>query len=262
MTLANEKYTGVYLYSTNEEKDREKRRGKPHAIRIENALPVIIDKAQFWEVQEIMGERKQTGNRANYLCSGLVYCECGAKMHAMKSERKGHTYHYFICSKKCGAPAIRMEEVDKAALKYLHDLLSEENQQRITQAIRQYQAGEGSRMEEFKAVLQMRIEEKRRQYDALLANLSTGKLPASVVSDLGEQMAALKEQITNLENTEPPKDFTVEHIRAWLGAIKTAPDEKAVHLLIERIDIKNKTETNIHSTLASVLGETGCGGRI
>lgn len=260
--LRNEKYTGVYLYSANEEKDREKRREKPHAIRIENALPIIIDRAQFLEVQKIMGGRKQTGHKANYLCSGLVFCECGAKMHAMKSERKGHTYYYFVCSKKCGAPAAKMEEVDKAALQYLHDLLTEENQRRITQAIRKYQAGDGARMDEFKAVLQKRIAEKRRQYDALLANLSTDKLPASVVSDIGEEMEAIKSQIAVLENTEPPKDFAVEQIRAWLEAIKAAPDEKAVHLLIERIDIKSKTAFNIQSTLETVLGKSGCGGRI
>lgn len=260
--LRNEKYTGVYLYSADEEKDREKRREKPHAIRIENALPVIIDRAQFLEVQKIMDGRKQTGHKSNYLCSGLVFCECGAKMHAMKSERKGHTYHYFVCSKKCGAPVIKMGEIDKAALQYLRDLLNEENQQRITQAIRKYQAGDSARMDEFKTVLQKRIVEKRRQYDALLSNLSTGKLPASVVTDIGEEMEALKSQIAILENTEPPKDFTVEQIRAWLEAIKAAPDEKAVHLLVERIDIKSKTVFNIQSTLETVLSESGCGGRI
>ena len=155
-----------------------------------------------------------------------------------------------------------MEEVDKAALQYLHDLLNEENQQRITQAIRKYQAGDGARMDEFKAVLHKRIAEKRQQYDALLANLSTGKLPASVVADIGEEMEAIKSQIETLEHTEPPKDFTVEQIRAWLEGFKAAPDEKAVHLLIERIDTKNKTVFNIQNTLETVLGESGCGGRI
>lgn len=53
--LRNEKYTGVYLYSADEEKDREKRREKPHAIRIENALPVIIGRAQFLEVHKDYG---------------------------------------------------------------------------------------------------------------------------------------------------------------------------------------------------------------
>ena len=95
-----------------------------------------------------------------------------------------------------------------------------------------------------------------------MANLSAGKLPASAVADIGEEMEELKSQIATLESTDPPKDFTVEQIRAWLEAIKAAPDEKAVHLLIERIGIKNKTVFNIQSTLETVLSESGCGGRI
>lgn len=44
-------------------------------------------------------------------------------------------------------------------------------------------------------------------------------------------------EITTLEQTEPPKDFTADTIKAWLESIKAAPDEGAIHLLIERIDI-------------------------
>ena len=50
--LRNKKYTGVYVYSLKQEKNRADRRTKPNAIRIENALPIIIDKAQFEEVQK------------------------------------------------------------------------------------------------------------------------------------------------------------------------------------------------------------------
>ena len=81
--LRNEKYTGTYLFCQEEEKDRQKRRTKDSAIRIEDALPKIISKDVFDEVQKIMDSRKQTGKKAGYLCSGLVYCaDCGAKMHA------------------------------------------------------------------------------------------------------------------------------------------------------------------------------------
>ena len=48
--LRNEKYTGTYIYTPQEEERREDRRSKPNAIRIENALPPIISKAQFMEV--------------------------------------------------------------------------------------------------------------------------------------------------------------------------------------------------------------------
>ncbi|MCL2365599.1 MAG: hypothetical protein FWC75_00935 [Oscillospiraceae bacterium] len=54
----------------------------------------------------------------------------------------------------------------------------------------------------------------------------------------------------------------MEQIEAWLNSLKKAPDKKAVHLLIERIDVMTKTDFSIMSTLTSVLGETGCGGRI
>ena len=258
--LRNEKYTGVYIYSPQEEADRGDRRDKPHAIRVENALPIIIDKAQFMEVRRIMEGRKQTGKKAGYLCSGLVYCECGAKMHGRVSRRKGHEYHYFSCSKRCGRPAVRMEEVDRAALNYLHDLLSSRNQDRITLALLRYQAEQPERLADFQKVLNKKIDDKQKQYDTLMKNLSSGVLPEEVVADIGEQMKSLKEQIACLKATKPPKDFTVDQIKAWLAALKANPDDKAVHLLIERINIKNKTEINIQSTLTSVLREIGCGG--
>lgn len=260
--LRNIKYTGTYVYSPQEEKSRANRRSKPHAIRIENALPAIIDKTLFQEVQRIMDERKQTGKKAGYLCSGLVYCECGAKMHGMKSTRKGHEYHYFYCSRKCGAPVIRMEEVDNTAVKYLKDLLSPDNQQTIAAALRKYHAGENDRVEDFNKVVKKKITDKQKEYDALMGNLRTGALPPKVVESIGQQMQELQDEIDALRETPPPHDFTVDQITAWLDALKAASDEKAIHLLIERIDIKNKTEINIISTLNSVLGEIGCGGRI
>ena len=258
--LRNEKYTGAYLYSMEMESSRDDRRNKPNAIKIENALPAIIDKAQFIEVQKIMKERKQTGKKAGYLCSGVVYCHCGAKMHGIRSAKGEHEYYYYYCSGKCGAPRIRMEKVDKAALEYLRDLLSDENQRQIAEVMRQYQAGEGSRMDEFQSALKHRIEEKRGQYDALMKNLSAGALPREVVADIGKQMQEIKEEIAVLETAEPPKDYTVDEIRSWLSAIKAAPDDRAVHLLIERIQINAKKDGfDIQSTLKTVLGETGRG---
>lgn len=261
--LRNEKYTGVYLYSPTEAKNRTDRRQKPDAIRIEDAMPAIISRAQFEEVQKIMNERKQTGKKAHYLCSGLVYCRCGAKMHGMTSKRKGHEYRYFSCSKKCGAPVVHMDDVDDAVKEYLRALLSGENQLRIADAMRSYRAGKSSRMLEFKQAIKKRIDEKQARYDALMQNLASGSLPAEVVADIGTRMQVLKDEIASLEATEPPKDFSPDMIQSWLEHIKAAPDEKAIHLLVDRIDVESneeKTVFNAQSTLKAVLGENGCGG--
>ncbi len=74
-------------------------------------------------------------------------------------------------------------------------LLSGENQLRIADAMRAYQAGKSSRMEEFKQALKKRIDEKQAQYDALMQNLASGSLPAEVVADIGTRMKDLKEEI-------------------------------------------------------------------
>ncbi len=77
-----------------------------------------------------------------------------------------------------------------------------------------------------------------------------------LVADVSEKMTKLKSEITELQQAEPPADYTVDTIQEWLQSIRTAPDEKAVHLLIDRIEAKraeNNTDFNIVSTLKPVL---------
>lgn len=81
-----------------------------------------------------------------------------------------------------------------------------------------------------------------------------------MVEGIGQQLQSLQDDIDALRETPPPHDFTVEQITAWLETLKAAKDENAIHLLIERIDIKNKTDISITSMLTSVLGENGRGG--
>ena len=164
-----------------------------------------------------------------------------------------------------------MEDVDAAATRYLKQLLSEENQLIIAAALRQYQAGAGSRMTEFKQAVKKRIREKQAQYDALMSNMAGGTLPTEVLTDMGRRMQEIKAEIATLEQAQPPKDFTAETVQGWLQSLRNAPDQAAVRLLIERIDVlpaaenaddKEKTVFNIQSTLKTVLRNIGCGSRI
>ena len=80
--LRNEKYTGTYTFTPKEEERREDRRSKPNAIRIENALPQIISRAQFMEVQAIMTTRKQTGGGPGIYVAALYTASAGPKCMA------------------------------------------------------------------------------------------------------------------------------------------------------------------------------------
>ena len=71
--LRNERYTGTYIYLQDKPENREARRTKKGAIRIDNAIPKIIDKQTWLEVQKILSSRKHTGRKREYLCNGLVY---------------------------------------------------------------------------------------------------------------------------------------------------------------------------------------------
>ena len=197
--------------------------------------------------------------KSNYLCSGLVYCSCGAKMHGSSPKRKGHEYTYFSCAKRCGMSLVRMEDVDTAAKEYLNALLSPSNQKIITAKLRTYQSDDTNRTEAFTAALNKNVRDKQKQYDNLMQNLSSGSMPPEIMEDVGNRMKEIKEEIETLKAVAPPEDFTVEYIKSWLESLKSAPDDKAIHLLIEseRIDLKDKTDFNITSTLKSVLGENG-----
>ena len=73
-------------------------------------------------------------------------------------------------------------------------------------------------------------------------------------------MQTIKPEIAQLQQTTPPVDVTVEQIKAWLEVLKASAGKKAVHLLIERINVvqkETKTDFNMQSTLKSVLGEIG-----
>lgn len=261
--LRNEKYTGVYIYSPQEESNRADRRQKPNAIRLENALPVIIDRGLWEEVQTVMNGRKQTGAKGEYLCSGLVYCgNCGAKMHAITTHRKGHEYKKYYCSARCGAKMTNVDYIDAVVTGYLDNLLSESNQHKIVCALHLYAAGEKARTVDFNAGIRSQIAQKERQMTALIGNLSAGVLPPEVVADIGERIKSLKLEIASLQEAKPPKDYTNDEIIRWLNSLREEENrKKAVQLLVDKITIK-KTDANVESTLTSVLSKIGCGGRI
>ncbi len=259
--LRNKKYTGEYAYSLVEEKVRTARREKPNAIKIENALPKIIDKALFNEVQAIMNSRKQTGKKSNYLCSGLVYCgKCGAKMHGTTTRRKGYEYRKYVCSGKCGAGTVDMDKIDNFIKEYVSKLLSDETQSIIANRLREYAKGEKFRISEFNQGIKKQIAEKQEKIDGYMDAIGRKGLPDEFIIDISNKISALKDEIKSLQELPIPKDYTVPQIKNWLDSLKkSSSDRDTVILLVERIEA-TKTAVKAKSTLEAVLSEIGCGG--
>lgn len=269
--LKNEKYTGTYCYSPKEETRRSDRRIKQNAIKIEKALPTIIDRDTYERVQKIMETKKNRSARREYLCSGLVYCgECGAKMHAATSQKKGYVYSRYICSKKCGAPTIREEEVNRVVSQYLKELLSEKTKEQVDAAIRLHLKGEKERTRTHNEWVKAEAAKRQKEIENYVNAIGSSALSVDVLADLNNKIVRLKKEIAELKEEPMPRSFTPQQVHAWLDSLAASTDErKTVLLLVERIDIK-KTAVSVISTLTAVAEcagcaaafYTGCGGRI
>ena len=126
---------------------------------------------------------------------------------------------------------------------------------KIAQFLRSYKDHRRDCRESFDAALQKQIAAKEQEYDTLMKNMSVMVLAPDILSDIHEKMKTIKEEIKVLENTTPPEEYSTDVILDWLKSIRTAPDSRAVHLLVQRIDVvsdNEKTDFNVVSTLESV----------
>lgn len=142
--LSNEKYIGTYTFNKTSRKAGKRNMHAKHVsedvIRIENALPAIITKDDFYRVQE---KKKANRHRAaaytakeEYLLSGKVFCGCcGSSMAGHRYKPREKVYSYYACLKKervagsrCPQKQIRRELLEKWVLDHIaSEILSEKN---------------------------------------------------------------------------------------------------------------------------------------
>lgn len=117
--LKNEKYIGVYTY-----KDE---------VRIEGAIPSIIDPDTFEKVQRMLKYNQKAAAHKNakteYLLTEKLFCgKCGAMMVGVSGTGKsGVRHHYYYCSgqrrKICDKKPVRKEWIEQLVLKRIAELL-------------------------------------------------------------------------------------------------------------------------------------------
>jgi site-specific DNA recombinase len=122
--LKNERYIGVYSWCKVHQKIMGKYAGRipnENAVRIEGAIPPIIDKTTWEKVQARMSNNKRNAaNKAKrtYLLSGLIECtNCGGTYVGHTTHSKGHEYSCYCCGTKyrnhtCDAKNLNAVEVE------------------------------------------------------------------------------------------------------------------------------------------------------
>lgn len=127
--LKSERYIGVYTWCKRHVKIMGKWAGgvpNENAVRIEGAIPRIIDDETWERVQRRMNNRKnRAANKAkrDYLLSGLIECtECGAAYVGHTSTNtKGYSTRCYICGNKyrthtCTAKNINADDIETAVV--------------------------------------------------------------------------------------------------------------------------------------------------
>ena len=117
---------------------------------------------------------------------------------------------------------VHLEDVENVAKAFLGDILSDDTQEKIAAILRTYDGHKRDRIESFNKNIAKKIAEKENAYETLYTNLTAAVLPPDVIQDISLRMQKLKDEIEELKNAEPPADYTVDTIKAWLQSIKEA----------------------------------------
>lgn len=220
--LTNELYTGTLIWGQRSSK------GLP-PVRVENAIPAIVNKDDFQRVQTLLKSRtpKVIHPRrvaSHYLLSGIVKCgHCGRTL--VGQDAKSGKFGYYVCNTlmkrgagTCTSPYLNREKFERVIVGKIKDcILTQDNLVILTRLVNEeiiLQSGELSNQlavitHELSGI-EMRL---NRHYEAL----ETGQLSLGDVSprikDLRAQQDRLKESQVSLIQSLSDKKVDVVNLK-------------------------------------------------
>lgn len=106
----NPRYAGIYVWNEYTYQVMRKyigRKPNPREIRVDGAIPPIVDMEVWLAVQNRLENNKHQNRKISssarrvFLLSGLIECgECGSKYVSYTSKSKGHEYQYYACGRR------------------------------------------------------------------------------------------------------------------------------------------------------------------
>ena len=253
--LHNEKYIGVLTYGAMPYREDGTRnthvKDTTNAIRIEDAIPPIVDKELFERVQQKMSMRKrQQGGRPpvnrEYPLRGKVFCaECKAAMTVSISQQK---YYYYRCTGKkrlhtCNAAPIAVDELERLVVKALRQVFgTPSNIDDLLKILRdQSQHIQSGAVTRLQSLINQEREISAKLDNALDAVLSGLASPAlkDRITDLETQKAAVEREMRILKSNVDASALPEHRLREILDFILHAPDADPSALLsiVYRVEV-------------------------
>lgn len=246
----NERYIGVYQF---------------HDYRAENAIPAIIDKKLFQQVQARMkttskapGQHKA---RRVYLLSGKLYCgHCGSKMNANSNGTGNYTYYECYGKKNlhanCNKRNLRQDFIEDVVIRDALSLLTDENIKQIAEvAVRtNLQDVEGTTNI---PAIKGRLHETKVSLDNIVKAIESGLAPETLV----KRMMELEKDKKTLEAELKKEEKTViyldeEQVIYWLEQFKGGNIEDddfrrlLIDLFINHVTVWDEEDDHFKVTIA------------
>ena len=108
--LKNPRYAGVYIWNEYTYQCMRRyvgRKPNPRAVRVDGAIPAIVDTEVWAAVQNRLEHNKHQNRKISSsarrvaLLAGLIECgSCGTKYVSYTVTSRGHEYHYYACGKR------------------------------------------------------------------------------------------------------------------------------------------------------------------
>ena len=179
--LRNKKYIGIYEYND---------------IVIEDAIPAIIEKELFYEVQDRLDKLKEAPamNKAKveYLLSGKLFCgHCNEKMLGEYGTSKtGQKHYYYTCSTKkksrsCDKKNVRKDWIEETVISEAQKLLTPEVIEKLADMAMNEIDKENAENEELKYA-KKQIAEVEKKISNLLKLVEKGSDSESLFNRLNE----------------------------------------------------------------------------
>ena len=225
--VTNEQYIGTYI-------------SKAHNVRVENAIPAIIDR-ELWDKAQAMVQRNKAGRgvkskAANYMLSGKLYCQmCGGTMKGICGTGKhGEKHYYYACSnhtvRKCDKRNIEKSFLEDLIVSATSEhILAPGKLEHIADHILAMQEAESHIVNPEKDMLEAELQECVKKQDNILRAIEDGTGGARLsarLRELEEQEAALRFRIESIEEPPTAPTYTRDQLLFMLSQFQREADEQ------------------------------------
>lgn len=253
--MHNEKYIGVLVYGQSPYREDGTRnthqKDAQDVIRIENAVPAIIDKKTFDIVQQRMAQNKrQQGGRPaknrEYPLRGKVFCkDCKSAMTISTS--RGEYYYYRCTGKKrlhnCDATPINADYLEKRVAETVRAVLGSPGEAEGLIRILRDQAGtiQAGAADRLQMLLQKEKDVCRKLENAVEAVLDGLTSPAlqTKIRTLESEKAAIQKDLKSLKAAVDASALPEQRLREILAVIISSAGDDALILesLVYRVEV-------------------------